>query len=392
MYASLSQPPQTPPLSDPAAFARMMHNTASSMPGFTPLAGGRGAPWTYLLKSTKIDDKVGAKGSTVEAFYCEPYTDYDIPDRVYGRVKSIAERIITTHESRDSTTGVLLIGTQGSGKTLLMKLISRLARERLGLPTLIINSCFYGDAFNAFIATKVPPCVIIFDEFEKVYRQYGAQEALLTLYDGLFSSNKLMVHTANDERAINPHYINRPGRIYYRLKHVGISKSFAREYCDENLKNKAEMTDILQIVSEHRNFSFDMLQALVEEMNRYGEPARSAIQMLNITPGADMKYKVEVFVDQTKVPTKDILTQDFSGSMFDNDSVTVMWRFNPGGPAGDPNNPFTGGGPVSRVEISSPRESLTSDPNINGYVYRDENVIVNFIRETIDVRNDILDS
>lgn len=261
-----------------------------------------GQPWTYVIRTQNAEKAPQRQGPNMPQaargtapsgmkYILEPMPDYTLPERIYGDTLAKAERIVETYRVRDGVTGALLIGEPGSGKTLMMKVLSATVREKLGIPTVVVNEPYWGDEFNIFLQ-NLPPCLIIFDEFEKVYRNYAAQESLLTLYDGLFSSKKLMVHTANSRNGINTHFLNRPGRIYYYIEYKGLDRKFVREYCQENLENQQYTSEIVKITALHRAFSFDMLKALVEEMNRYGEEPKVALEMLNITPGSDVVYTV----------------------------------------------------------------------------------------------------
>ena len=61
-----------------------------------------------------------------------------------------AERILRTFLARSGSTGVLLAGEKGSGKTFLTKYIS-LQVARQGIPTIVINQALSEGRFNAFI-------------------------------------------------------------------------------------------------------------------------------------------------------------------------------------------------------------------------------------------------
>jgi hypothetical protein len=137
--------------------------------------------------------------------------------------------------------------------------------------------------------------MVLFDEFEKVYSS-DEQEEMLTLLDGVFPSKKLFVMTCNNKWRVDQHMRNRPGRIFYMLDFKGLDADFIAEYCADNLKNKDNTDGVLTIGSLFAEFNFDMLKALVEEMNRYGETAQEAMKMLNAKPEFDegSKYKVTV--------------------------------------------------------------------------------------------------
>ena len=215
-----------------------------------------------------------------QQYYLDMVDNFTVPARLYGNVTRHTQRIINTFHDRSQSTGVLLAGDKGSGKTLLSKNIS-VELAKLGIPTIIVNTNFCGEEFNTFIQLIHQPCAVVFDEFEKVYdRDHQAQ--LLTLLDGVFPTKKLFVLTCNEPERINFHMQNRPGRIYYCLKFVGLEEAFVREYCVEKLQNQTHTDKVCNISQLFNSFNFDMLQALVEEMNRYGEDPQTALKMLNI--------------------------------------------------------------------------------------------------------------
>jgi hypothetical protein len=238
------------------------------------------------------------KRSNSGQFFLDQIEDYIISHKLYGNTDRQAQRILKTFGERPNTTGVMLTGEKGSGKTLLAKRISLLAADQ-GMPTLVINTAFHGDEFNSFLQSITQPTVVLFDEFEKVYDRHE-QEAVLTLFDGVFPSKKLFVITCNNKYKIDTNMTNRPGRIYYMLDFVGLSSDFIREYCADNLENQTHVDAICRLSLMFEHFNFDMLKALVEEMNRYGETPHQAVAMLNIKPELGGKSLFEVALKPTQ--------------------------------------------------------------------------------------------
>jgi predicted AAA+ superfamily ATPase len=169
-------------------------------------------------------------------FYLEQIESFEISGKIYGDTLKNTDRILTTFADRPASTGVMLTGEKGSGKTLLAKNISAQAQHN-GIPTIVINAPWQGDSFNALIQSIEQPTIILFDEFEKVYDREG-QEAILTLLDGVFPSKKLFLLTCNDKWRVDAHMRNRPGRIFYMLDFKGLDADFIREYCVDNLNAK----------------------------------------------------------------------------------------------------------------------------------------------------------
>jgi hypothetical protein len=222
-------------------------------------------------------------------YYLQEILPFDLTgQKLYGDTKRQAERILHTFRARggdggignnngpptsSSSTGVLLAGQKGSGKTLLAKHISVRAAREMGVSTIVINEPWSGERFNAFIQSILQPYIVLFDEFEKVYRQSTAaevaeveriaryndghhnlhhfvdynngessssssaantisnpsQDAILTLLDGVYPSTMLFLFTVNDKTKLSRNMMNRPGRIYYVLDFAGLEANFIRE-------------------------------------------------------------------------------------------------------------------------------------------------------------------
>lgn len=223
-----------------------------------------------------------AKNEMSGEFFLEVINPFEMPPKFYGDVKKKAQRVLNTFKDRKGSLGVHLDGVKGSGKTLLAKYISKLGEEQ-GIPTIVVNNEYHGDQFNKFIQSIDIPCIVLFDEFEKVYG-YNEQNHILTLLDGVYPSKKLFILTTNDANSVNSYMKNRPGRIYYSFKFDTLSKEFIEEYCKDNLKDKTQIESIIKYTTVFSFFNFDMLAAAIEEMNRYNEPLEEVLDYLNIIP------------------------------------------------------------------------------------------------------------
>lgn len=259
----------------------------------------------YVVKEMPMDGPL----------YLEHIESFEIKGKRYGDLDKNTDRILNTFMDRSSSTGVMLAGEKGSGKSLLAKNLAIEAAARLEIPTIVINAPWVGDKFNAFMQMIEQPCVVLFDEFEKVYDS-DDQEKALTLLDGVFPSKKLFILTCNDKWRVDQHMRNRPGRLYYMLDYKGLDTAFIIEYCEDNLKDKSHTEKLCQIASLFSQFNFDMLKATVEEMNRYNEAPEIALRMLNVKPEFDSgnKYSIKIIKDGEELKETDLDQQEWSGN------------------------------------------------------------------------------
>jgi hypothetical protein len=220
----------------------------------------------------------------MRGYYLEKVQDFGDAGRIYGNAREIADIIYNGFSSRSCSTGALLHGYKGTGKTSLVRLIAEKASAD-SKSVIVINEPFCGSNFNS-IFDKLPDSVIVFDEFEKVYNQQD-QESLLTIFDGTTSTKCLFLLTANNYNAINTHLINRPGRLLYSIEFSGLTDSVVDEYLEVNLHNAEHAVGIRKVFSVFSGTTFDMMKGLVDEVNRTNRPATELLPYLNIDISGD---------------------------------------------------------------------------------------------------------
>ena len=150
-----------------------------------------------------------------------------VPDardiHVYGRMKERVEKVMRSYKASAQNLGVILSGAKGIGKSLFAKLISYRAIEE-GLPVIMVNEYFEG--LPQFLASIDQRCMVLFDEFDKNFfnpsreteDHTAVQDSFLTLFDGVYASNKLFVITANSLGRLSEFLVNRPGRFRYHIR------------------------------------------------------------------------------------------------------------------------------------------------------------------------------
>lgn len=147
---------------------------------------------------------------------------FDLPTTFFGDIENQHDILITDYLKAavgKKSTGALLAGVKGNGKTLLMEKVSNTLIS-MDIPVINIE-----ENIPAFILRKVirsvGPCCVLFDEFEKNYcpsipdseRKSTYQADLLTLFSDSSLKGVMFIMASNDVSAINPMFLTRPGRL-----------------------------------------------------------------------------------------------------------------------------------------------------------------------------------
>lgn len=225
---------------------------------------------------------------------------YTLPEKMYGEHEKAANRVLLTHYSKPNSTGVLLTGLKGTGKTLFIKVICNLMISQRNVPVIQVNKPYPGEEIFNFIE-NLGECAVVFDEFGKNYDRYGrgpgsnSQDGLLGLLDGMTKSKRLHLFTENDIEKISEYLLNRPGRVHYHFKYSRLPESIIRELCKDMGVNEAITNELIGLSKTLKTLSFDVVKCLIEEWKLYGGSLKEHLEILNITRYSnpkDQTYKL----------------------------------------------------------------------------------------------------
>ncbi len=211
---------------------------------------------------------------------------FEQPEKLYGTTSPRASRVTKVYDQTDTSTGVLLTGLKGSGKSLLMKEIANQMLDK-DIPVVIVQDAFSGSDFMSFMES-IGECVVLLDEFGKTYKRdnkdgENEQHGLLTFFDGDYSSKGLILLAENKTWDIAELFIDRPSRVLFHWKYERLEEDVVTGFCKDNLKKNKFKEDILGVSRTSKDFTFDSLQAVVEQCNMFHkEKFEDIIDGLNI--------------------------------------------------------------------------------------------------------------
>ena len=270
-------------------------------------------PQDAINIKTELEPAIYEVNASMAGYYLTRISDnFKMPAKIYGDVNTFANRIISTYTDRCSrhlNTGVLFSGIKGSGKTLQAKTIANNLVKNM--PIIMVNTGFGPSSLSGFLNSIDTECCVIFDEFEKNYStnneedkdSTAVQNGFLTMLDGTADSNKLFIFTCNDLSKVNDYLLNRPGRIFYHFKFDALSEDTLIAYANEKLNN-TDYIDDLQIIKTRLDdaFTFDIMQSIIEESNRFNEAPSKFIKYMNLkSDTSERKYTANVHTNNPNI-------------------------------------------------------------------------------------------
>ena len=190
-------------------------------------------------------------------------------DHIYESKQDILfkQRVINNFNSSEKTTGVLLAGLKGSGKTLAAKLLCKQAN----LPVIIVDPSFNSRDLNRFFTSFNTPVAIIFDEVDKNTDKRWDTAQMLSFLDGMQDTGKkLVVFTCNETKSLDDNLLDRCSRIRYYKCYKALDRDTVKLIIDDIMKNNKDTVILLDFIMNHiKTVNYDNIISFVKEVYDY---------------------------------------------------------------------------------------------------------------------------
>lgn len=224
---------------------------------------------------------------------------YKIPSVIFGKHHEYRNTIIEEFNARDGSTGVILHGLKGSGKSLLAEDICN-AQISQDVPVLMIDHAIPAEALRSVIKLINGPVCVHIDEFGKLYSE-NERASMLTLFSDTSLKKVMFIVTSNKKDELNKYMLDRPGRFMFRIKYDQIDLSVIREVVNHHGFND-EISEAMVGYCMVRKLSFDMINFIagIAKKVRTAHELMRRIEILNVPSPVYRTYQIQGLTHQGK--------------------------------------------------------------------------------------------
>ena len=213
---------------------------------------------TYVVKTEGFSDEIYLEKTGILSIEGKIYEEEDYS-------KFINRTLNYYNNSKTGTTGIMLCGLKGAGKTLMAKQIA----IKSNLPIIILDKYIrHSRLLNLFSMLSSMDVCIMIDEFDKFGKDYD-NDILLSILDGINTSGKkLVIATCNDDLKINKCMRDRCSRFRYWKTFREIPKDIIEKVISDILNDKDKITSLSTFIIENfKCISFDNIISFAVEVN-----------------------------------------------------------------------------------------------------------------------------
>ena len=192
--------------------------------------------------------------------------DLNLPEKVYNLKKDVPfkKRVLTYfNETSAQTTGVMLAGVKGTGKTVLAKVIA----QESNLPIIVVDGGYPANQLIKFFKSFKTPVCILFDEIEKKWNT----SKMLEFLDGVeATAKKLVLMTCNDMSLVSEYMKDRCSRVRYLRTYgdrdnVELIQTLVEDHGIEKVEETTKF-----IIDNIKLLSIDNVLSFIKEVKLFG--------------------------------------------------------------------------------------------------------------------------
>lgn len=248
------------------------------------------------LEAHPYELRVNPQNGSFELHAAEPFV---MPVKVYGGHDAFGDRCLKTYKALKKGMAVLLSGPKGSGKTLTSKQLANAS----GMPTIVVTMGFDAAHMGSFLSDLPNACVVLLDEWEKLYPDKASRNGFLSLLDGMNNTRHLFVLTSNDPD-IGEYFSNRPGRIRYHKEYGDIEQQVLLDMIADKMKKGKLRTAVEGLVKQMGVLSLDSLTCLIQECLIHNEIPKEFMSFFNLKDELGGYYDVSIRTTGLKINPK----------------------------------------------------------------------------------------
>ncbi len=183
---------------------------------------------------------------------------FNVPDKCYGTHNVNKKAILDAWSANKGSTGAILKGIKGTGKSLLAEDLGNSMIQR-DIPVIMVDRAVSRAALN-LVTRLAAPCMVYFDEFGKIFKESDRRDLLTYFSDSSFNK-VLFVVTSNAKKELDKYMLDRPGRFLFRIDYPKLDSVAISEMLDDH-GVRGEMATLMNSYVHYREITFDMLRFL----------------------------------------------------------------------------------------------------------------------------------